>query len=297
MNLSVNFQFEDFYKSVYGDRWPTLREALLKKETQAARWNKYRGTPPSAMSPHLLENCFSAENIQPLRDDSGLLDFYIMDPASVIVARSLDVRSGDRVLDMCAAPGGKTLVLAEALGGEGELIANEISEGRRERLTKVIQQYVPREARDHIWVKGVDGVRFGLKEPGSFDRILLDAPCSGERHLLENQKEYDTWTVKRTKGLAQRQYALICGALLALKPGGRLVYSTCALSPLENDDVVKKFLKKKGDQIHVLPVEEVFSQTARALGSIAYEKTEYGLSFLPDRCGFGPMYFSVFQRS
>lgn len=296
MNLSVNSQFEEFYQSVYGDRWPRLRDALLKKEIQAARWNAFRGAPPTDLKPTLLENCFPSEGVQPLRDDSGLLDFYVMDPASVVVARALDVQPADRVLDMCAAPGGKALVLSESIGEDGELIANEISEGRRDRLTKVIQQYVPRDRRDQIWVKGADGVRFGLKEPGSFDRVLLDAPCSGERHLLETPKEYDAWTVKRTKGLAQRQYALICGALLALKPGGRLVYSTCALSQFENDGVVEKFLKKKGDQIQSLPAEEVYRSTAKTLTEIEYEKTEYGLIFLPDRCGFGPMYFSVLER-
>lgn len=292
----MNFQFEEFYQSVYGDRWQALRQALFKKEMQSARWNAFRGEPPLGLKPSLLENCFVSENLQPLRDESGLLDFYIMDPASVVVARALDVQPGDRVLDMCAAPGGKTLVLAECLSDEGELIANEISESRRERLTKVIQQYVPRARRDGIWVKGADGVRFGLKEPESFDRILLDAPCSGERHLFENQKEYEGWTIKRTKGLAQRQYALICAALLALKPGGRLVYSTCALSPIENDEVVKRFLKKKADMICLLSAEEVFLQTARALDSVEYEKSEFGISFLPDRCGFGPMYYSVLQK-
>jgi 16S rRNA C967 or C1407 C5-methylase (RsmB/RsmF family) len=210
-----------------------------------------------------------------------------MDPASVIVARALEVKNGDRVLDMCAAPGGKTLILAEALKNQGEIFANDLSPERRDRLKKVIQQYKPPNNRDRVWVTGKDVLQFGLREPSSFDKVLLDAPCSGERHVLENKKAQEEWSPRRGENLATRQYALLCAALLAVKPGGRIVYSTCSINPAENDGVIDKLLRKKKDAAKVIPVE------THELG----EKTSHGCIFLPDQCGFGPLYYTVLERS
>jgi 16S rRNA C967 or C1407 C5-methylase (RsmB/RsmF family) len=223
----------------------------------------------------------------PERTADELLDVYIMDPASVMVARALEVQSGDRVLDMCAAPGGKSLVLIEALAEDGEIFCNDLSPERRERLKKVIQQYVPRTIRDRVWVTGKDGVQFGLREANSFDRVLLDAPCSGERHILENAAAQKEWSPRRTENLATRQYSMLSAALLALKPGGRVVYSTCSISPAENDDVIRKLLKKKKTEVKLLEAP---------LG-IGGERTELGVSYLPDHCGFGPLYLAVVEKN
>lgn len=301
----MNSAFESFFSKIHAHRWKSLRESLLQRECQVARRNYFchEEVVAPANSQEVLPSCFvkswtekKSLDLHPQRTTSQLLDFYIMDPASVIVARSLGVQSGDRVLDMCAAPGGKTLILAEALHEAGELIANELSESRRERLKKVIQNYVPMSVRSRVWVKGQDAIKFGLKEPDSFDRILLDAPCSGERHLLENEKEYLQWSESRTKSMGQRQYGLICSALLSLKAGGRLIYSTCSISPYENDEVVRKFLKKKGDQIQSLSAKECIEEHTPHSSFLQFEETEFGVSFLPDRCGYGPMYFAAFTK-
>ena len=266
--------FTQFYQNYYRDRWPALFQSLQISEKQTPRLNAFAQNPPSYQQ---------GQDIP--RSENGLLSYYVMDPASIIVAKALNVQSGDSVLDMCAAPGGKTLILAEALLTEGELIANEMSEGRRERLKKVIQQYIPRDVRDRVWVTGKDGGKFALTHKEKFDKILVDAPCSGERHLLQNKKELADWNENRTKKLAQRQYALLTAALLAAKPGGRIVYSTCALSHLENDGVIEKLLSKKEGQFELInqPVELA-------------ETTKYGQIFLPDVCEFGPMYFCVMKK-
>jgi 16S rRNA C967 or C1407 C5-methylase (RsmB/RsmF family) len=285
--------FDEYYAQIYQERWPVLKAALVAETKQVARLNafisedlkaKYQGESFC----EFLPNSFWAKGHSPERSADDLLDFYVLDPASVLVAQALGVQAGDRVLDMCAAPGGKTLVLFEALAGEGELIANDLSPDRRERLKKVIHQYVPREQRNHLWIKGQDAVQFGLKDPGSFDRILLDAPCSGEKHLLENEKAFQEWSPRRSEHLAVRQYSLLASALLALKPGGRLVYSTCTLSPQENDGVIGKLLKKKKQKVKLIQMEPPIPGA---------EKTEFGVSFLPDQLGFGPLYFSVLEKS
>ncbi len=297
MEFSASHPFYKHFEKIYGARWPKLFAALVTSEQQVARQNNLSPvvdlqTKKWSVLPQKpeLPGCFwipVGESCQPERNTDELLDVYIMDPASVMVARALNVQAGDRVLDMCAAPGGKSLVMIEALQEEGEIFCNDLSPERRERLKKVIQQYVPRSIRDRVWVTGKDGVQFGLKEPDSFDRILLDAPCSGERHILENKAAQDEWSPRRTEHLASRQYSLLSAALLAVRSGGRIVYSTCSISPTENDEVVRKLLKKKKEAVKLLEAP---------LG-IGGERTEFGVAYLPDQCGFGPLYFAVIEKS
>lgn len=289
----MKINFYQFFEQIYKDRWAKIFDLLKTKEKQVARQNNFISkieqdvSSLKACEEKELKGCYwsIASSIEPHRTEENLLDLYFLDPGSVLIARLLNVQPGDRVLDMCAAPGGKTLVLLEGLQDSGELVANDISDKRRERLTKVIQNYVPRSVRDRVWVTGKDGVQFGLKSPNSFDKILLDAPCSGERHIVESNK-INEWTLSQSKSLAHRQYALLAAALLALKPGGEIVYSTCSLSPMENDEVIAKLLKKKGEQCELieLPVIEFG------------EKTQYGVAFLPDHCGFGPLYLAKIKK-
>lgn len=294
--------FDEFYQEIYGSRWDALRSSLLKKERQVLRFSRWylenlninEKLKLNLVNDSIeLNNCSWKENQIfeeiPRYDfeNQNLFQFYIMDPASIVAPYVLEVKNDDRVLDMCAAPGGKSLVLIESAG---ETILNELSASRRERLKKVIQQYVPMAVRNHVWLKGQNAAEIGIKTQNEYDKILLDAPCSGERHLLENTAAMNEWSPRRTEKLAHQQYAMICSALLALKSGGGLVYSTCTLSPLENDGVIKKLLKKKSDQIQL---DEVFlnREHKQSLLSLA-EKTDYGFQFLPDRCGFGPFYLS-----
>jgi 16S rRNA C967 or C1407 C5-methylase (RsmB/RsmF family) len=283
--------FDSYYQNLFSGRWQDLRAALVSAERQVARWNQFvpLATPPELGAAFTaLPQSYLLKNSSDIpRSTENLLCYYVMDPASQFAARALDVQAGDAVLDMCAAPGGKTLILAEALRDEGELLANEMSEARRERLKKVIQQYIPRDVRDRVWVTGKDGGKFALTHKEKFDRILVDAPCSGERHLLASAKDLAEWSPSRSEKLAQRQYALLTAALLAVKPGGRIVYSTCALSPLENDGVIARLLKKKAG-FRVLPAAPPVPEA---------ERTEFGLQFLPDRCGYGPIFYSVLEKS
>lgn len=292
--MFVSFQldnqlFEAYFARHYGARWPQLREALSRPEKQIMRLNLFssevltRGLEKC----DFLEGCYwRPEGYALEKNKDGLFGFYIMDPASVLVARALDVQPDDHVLDLCAAPGGKSLILAEQMR-TGNLISNEISEQRRDRLLRVFQDYIPRDQRGFVTVKGLDGNQYGLRMPGEFDRVLADVPCSGERHLLENAKEFQLWTEKRTKNLAIRQYSLLSAAWLAVKTDGRIVYSTCSISPEENDGVLAKLVKKRKPKIVRLPQLEKLD---------FIERTEFGYQLLPDKCGFGPMYFSVIEK-
>ncbi len=259
----INQKFTDYFLSVYKDRWSKLFEALQIENKTVQRPNIFFNTELST------------------------LEFYKMDPASILVAKALDVQKNEKILDLCAAPGGKSLIVAEALDSTGELISNEFSNSRRERLVRVFKEYIPMEKRSNIFVKGQDGNQFGLKMPDYFDRVLADVPCSGERHLLENKSEFEKWTIKRSQNLAVRQFSLLSSAWLTCKPKGRIVYSTCSISPIENDDVIKKIIKRR--EVQVLRPDFLEGPTD-------LEKTEYGYQALPDRCGYGPMYFAVLQK-
>lgn len=293
--LSENPAFEKFFLNIYGDRWDAVRKSLTEAPMQILRQNRFvqEDVQGGRQSISWLPHCFwKPEEFYLQKNESGYFTEYVMDPASVIVALSLDVQSCDRVLDMCAAPGGKTLVLAEQMNRLGEtsgsLTSNELSKDRRERLSRVLQDYIPKDKRLFITVKGLDGNQYGLRWPETYDRVLADVPCSGERHLLQNAAEYALWSEKRTKNLSVRQYSLLSSAWLAVKVGGRIVYSTCSISPLENDDVVAKLVKKR--KVGILRPEWL-------KGMDFIEETAYGYRILPDKGGFGPMYFAVIQKN
>lgn len=259
----TNQKFQDYFQSVYKERWPQIFAALQVDVQHVQRPNSF------------------------YEADSDQLQFYKMDPASILVARALEVQQNEKILDLCAAPGGKSLILAEALNSTGELISNEFSNSRRERLMRVFKEYIPMDQRGNVFVKGQDGNQFGLRMPDEFDRVLADVPCSGERHLLENKSEFEKWTVRRSQNLAVRQFSLLSSAWLACKPGGRIVYSTCSISPIENDEIIQKIIKRRSVQI----LRPAFLESETCL-----EKSEFGYQVLPDRSGFGPMYFSVLQK-
>lgn len=294
-------EFEARYAEIFGKRWPSLREALLEPSRHVARVNPYAdraevedqiGEDASILAD--LPGCYvvdegEGEFAPPQADPAGLLPYYLMDAASVAAARALEVRPGQRVLDMCAAPGGKTLILAEALGDTGRLIANERSLTRRKRLERVIEEYLPASVRAQIKVTGHDATKWGLHEKDVYDRILLDAPCSSERHVLHDPTELAKWSWARTKRLAVQQHAMLASAVDAARSGGRIVYSTCALSPLENDGVISRLMKKRGDRVRIIRPETP--------GTALAERTEHGFQILPDRSGgWGPIYFAVIEK-
>jgi 16S rRNA (cytosine1407-C5)-methyltransferase len=174
------------------------------------------------------------------------------------------------------------------MGGNSRLLANEISAERRRRLADVLDAHLDRERRARVTVSGFDAAAQGGRksEQGRYAAILLDAPCSGERHVIQNERALAEWKPARPRFLAGRQWALLSSAFLLLAPGGSLVYATCALSPEENDAVAARLFKKYGDMAVI--DEPDFTEG---------EKTEFGRIILPDACGgMGPMYVARFMR-
>ena len=227
-----------------------------------------------------------AEPAVPCEFSENLLKPYYLDRASILAARALGNTGNRRVLDLCAAPGGKTLVLASTLGGEGGIVANERSADRRRRLRQVLDDHLPPGLREKVVVTGHDASRWGLYEQNLYDLVLLDAPCSSERHLVRNPGHLRDWSPARTRRLAQQALAMLLAALAAAKPGGRILYSTCALSPGENDGVIERAMRKRPGLFSSLPAEEAGT-----------EPTIYGRNVWPDRAeGTGPIYFALLEK-
>ena len=282
--------FASYYADIFGDRWNALHHALLEPKCTAARLNKFAENPQASLPDHhkaipSIPNTFELSSPAATVPTHLPQPFYLMDPASILAARALDVQPDDTVLDMCAAPGGKSLILAEGLSDGGTLTANELSAARRRRLKQVLRAYLPDSVHNRVHTTGHDATRWCLHQQDAFDRILLDVPCSSERHVLGDPKALKEWSPARSKNLTYRQYAILASALQVVRPGGRIVYSTCALSPQENDGVVLKLKKKYGDRYRILKPE-----------STVGESTECGTQLLPDISGWGPIYFAVLER-
>ncbi|MDP3980016.1 MAG: RsmB/NOP family class I SAM-dependent RNA methyltransferase [Chlamydiota bacterium] len=164
---------------------------------------------------------------------------YIQDAASLIAPLVLAPDAHHRVLDCCAAPGTKTLHLSYLMGQQGELVANESYRSRFYRLSSNLKRF----GGGHVSALNYDA-RYLTKifEEASFDRILLDAPCSGEGMVTKIHKVLKMWNVKRIRKLSKLQKQLLESAYHLLKPDGVLVYSTCTLAPEENEQVVQHLL-------------------------------------------------------
>jgi len=247
--------FDAFYSLMHGERWKALRGCLSRPGNPVAYSN-------------------------------GLIAPYYLDEASIAAARALDVQPGDTVLDMCAAPGGKSLVLAVAATTGGTLVANERSAARRARLIRVLDEHLPPALRARVTVTSHDATRWGLYEQNRYDRILLDAPCSSESHVIRSPEHLAQWSPSRTRHLATQAHAMLAAAVEAVKPGGLILYSTCSVSGIENDEVLRRLLKKRGALVSVIP----------AAGEEG-ERTEFGTEIFPDRFeGRGPIYFSLLRK-
>ena len=277
--------FETYYAALFGNRWQALKSAL-GGEVQYVSLS-HRGAEP-----------------------------YFLDPASVCAALCLPVQGAANVLDLCAAPGGKTLILASCMDEDAHLWSNERSPDRKARLVRVIQQSLPEQIASRITASCSDGATWCRRESERYNSILLDAPCSSERHVLADEKYLGEWSPSRIKSLAMEQWALLSSAYRLLASGGYLVYATCALSPQENDDVVSR-LFSKFDTAEIVPAErkkqffsENFLKCRQYLSCSSgapedllpalyehAEQTTYGHHILPDSSGgAGPLYFALVQK-
>lgn len=165
--------------------------------------------------------------------------FYVQEPSATSAVTMLDVQPGDKVLDLCAAPGGKSTQIAAKLNGKGLLWSNEIVRNRALILLSNIERIGVRNA----VVSNCHPDMLCGRLTGFFNKILVDAPCSGEGMFRKNSSAKDEWSVEHVKSCAARQLQILESAKFALAEGGLLVYSTCTFSREENEVVIREFLR------------------------------------------------------
>lgn len=169
--------------------------------------------------------------------------FYIQEPSATSAVEMLGVEKNDFVLDLCAAPGGKSTQIGAKLQGTGLLWSNEIVRNR----ANILLSNIERMGISNAVVSNCHPDILCNELQGKFDKVLVDAPCSGEGMFRKNSDAQNEWSVEHVKSCAQRQLMILNSAKNALKEGGVMVYSTCTFSQEENEDVITQFLSENPD--------------------------------------------------
>jgi 16S rRNA C967 or C1407 C5-methylase (RsmB/RsmF family)/NOL1/NOP2/fmu family ribosome biogenesis protein len=181
---------------------------------------------------------------------------YVQEPSALAVGAALDVRPGQRVLDLAAAPGGKATLAAGRLGDRGVVVANEVQGSR----VRALADNLDRWGSWRTVLAGETVARLAERLGGGFDRVLLDAPCSGEGLFRRNPAAAAQWRPGQVRGSAERQRGLLADAARLVRPGGMLVYSTCTFAPEENEQQVARFLAAQpGWELQPIPWHDGFS--------------------------------------
>lgn len=175
--------------------------------------------------------------------------YYMQEPSAMAPAAYLQARPGERVLDLCAAPGGKTTQIAAQMRGEGLLVTNEIHPARVRILSENVERMGVRNALVTNAAPADLRRHFGM----FFHRIMVDAPCSGEGMFRKQEMAVDEWSLENVRTCAARQDEILEEAYAMLLPGGRMVYSTCTFAPDENEGSISRFLAIHSD-MHLVEV-------------------------------------------
>jgi NOL1/NOP2/sun family putative RNA methylase len=183
--------------------------------------------------------------------------YYIQEPSAMTPANILQIDRDDIVLDLCAAPGGKSTELASKLGGTGVLVTNDISHSRAKALLKNVELFGITNA----IITNEDSVKLRKFFPEFFDKILVDAPCSGEGMFRKDPAIIKNWENQGVEYYSDIQKEIILDAADMLKPGGLLLYSTCTFSPEENEATIEYLLNNRDDfSVEVIPMKEGFEK-------------------------------------
>lgn len=202
---------------------------------------------PENLHVYTYEKGSTATYKPPKRGNTDVFSHYLLDGASLLPVIALDIRPGDKVLDACAAPGGKSLIMAQTLYPQ-LLVCNDISESRLNRLKSVMKDFIcnfhETWLEKRIFITQSNAIN--MTDHATFDKILVDAPCTTDRYAMTvNENNFFKPTrIKERLKLPETQSAILMNCIQMLKPGGSLVYSTCSLSPVQNDGVVHMALSR-----------------------------------------------------
>ena len=237
--------FLERMKNQLGEEYPEFLLSLERPRAVALRYNPLKGNAPTMD--------FTRENVpwEPMGfyydpearpglhpyHEAGV--YYLQEASAMAPVALLDPQPGEKVLDLCAAPGGKTTQIAGRMLGEGFLLCNEINPKR----AKILSRNIERMGVANALVTNEHPERLADRFPGFFDRVLVDAPCSGEGMFRKEEAAVTDWSQETVEMCARRQAEILHSAATMVRPGGRLVYSTCTFAPEEDEMAVAAFLE------------------------------------------------------
>jgi len=220
--------------------------------------------------------------------------YYLQEPSAMSVAETVEAAPGETVLDLCAAPGGKTTQLAAAMNGDGLLVANEIHPTR----VKALAENVERLGIGNAVVTNETPEKLADRFPQFFDRVLVDAPCSGEGMFRKLPEAIDEWSEQKVAECHRMQLDILDSAARMLKPGGILVYSTCTFAPLENEQSIAQFLERHPEfELVPLPHVEHFAPGVPAWAKPAREDLALTARLWPHRLAGEGHYVAKLRKS
>lgn len=267
-------QFLDRMKKMLGEEYPNFLAAYDKPRHCSLRVNLQKGTIENLKGktsfltkkvPWTDNGYYYKEEDRPGRHpfhEAGA--YYIQEASAMAPAVYLNAQPGERILDLCAAPGGKSTQIAEAMKGEGLLISNEINPAR----AKILSENIERMGIRNALVVSHEPAYLAWRFPEFFDRILVDAPCSGEGMFRKSEEAVNEWSPENVEMCAERQADILKSAAIMLRPGGRMVYSTCTFSPEEDEGMISRFLEKHPE----FEIEEVKRFKGMSQGIAPLEK-------------------------
>lgn len=246
--MTLPQEFKDRMERFLGEEYEEFLESWNRETAQALRVNELKITPEDFLKLSPFELCqvpwtkagfYYGKEERPGKHpyhEAGL--YYIQEPSAMAVGTLADAKPGERILDLCAAPGGKTTHLAVSMKGEGLLVSNEIHLAR----ARILSSNVERMGITNCIVTNEKPERLAERFKGFFDRIVVDAPCSGEGMFRKEEQAALQWSPENISMCAGRQEEILKEAAGMLRPGGTLIYSTCTFAPEENEGSISTFL-------------------------------------------------------
>ena len=236
--------FLERMKHQLGEEYEDFLGSLERPRAVALRFNPLKGDAPSL--PFVQDSVpwepmgfyYDPESRPGLHvyHEAGV--YYLQEASAMAPVALLDPQPGEKVCDLCAAPGGKTTQIAGRMLGQGFLLCNEINPKR----AKILSRNIERMAVANALVTNEHPANLAARLPGFFDRVLVDAPCSGEGMFRKEEAAVTDWSQETVEMCARRQAEILHSAARMVRPGGRLVYSTCTFAPEEDEMAVEAFL-------------------------------------------------------
>ena len=236
--------FLDRMKDQLGEQYPAFLHSLERPRAVALRFNPLKGAAPSLPfvgDPVPWEkNGFyydpdARPGLHPYHE-AGV--YYLQEASAMAPVQLLDPQPGERICDLCAAPGGKSTQIAGRMAGKGLLLCNELNPKR----AKILSRNIERMGIANAMVTNEHPEKLAGRLAGFFDRVLIDAPCSGEGMFRKEEAAVTDWSLETVQMCARRQGEILHSGAQLVRPGGRLVYSTCTFAPQENEEMVAAFL-------------------------------------------------------